>query len=132
MLLLGQSLFSQDINLDNDDLKFPVFRGCDKTSNNEELKKCSQEKIMNFIKLKFDYEMADRLFPLEQSTKFQLDFIINKKGKVEQINAKANHKAIAIHVIKIAKQLPKFKQPGTLDGEAVDVPFGVLMTVYFQ
>ena len=112
--------------------KYPVYRGCDKTSNNEELEKCSKTKIMNFIKLKFDYDMADRLFPTEQSTQFQLDFIINEKGKVEQVNAKANHKAVAIHVIRLAKQLPKFKSPGMSNGLAVDTPFSLLMTVYFQ
>lgn len=126
--------FSQDQIL-NEELnkdKYPLYRGCDKTSNNEELKKCSQQKIMDFIKVKFDYEMADRLFPTDQYTQFQLDFVINKKGKIEQVNAKANHKAVAIHVIKLAKQLPKFKSPGLHNGEPINTPFSLLMTVYFQ
>ncbi|MDG5490042.1 hypothetical protein [Psychroserpens sp. SPM9] len=127
LLLVGLSY-----SVSSQELRFPVYRGCDKTANNEELKKCSEKKIMDFIKLKFDYEMADRVFPTEQSTKFQLDFVINKKGRIEQVNAKANHKAIAIHAIRLAKQLPKFKQPGTVDGQAVAVPFSILMTVYFQ
>lgn len=75
--------------------------------------------------------MADRLFPTEQSTQFQLDFIINKKGKVEQVNAKANHKAVAIHVIRLAKQLPKFKALGLGKGKPTDTPFSLLMTVFF-
>ena len=123
------------INLETskkEETRFPVFRGCNKDLPNEELKKCSIRKIKNFIKLSFDYEMADRVFPLEQSTKFQLDFIINKKGKVESVNAKANHRAIAIEAIKIAKRIPKFKVPGIKNGKPVDTPFGLLMTVYFQ
>ncbi len=111
---------------------FPVYRGCDKTSTNEELEQCSKKKILDFMKVKFDYQMADRLFPNDQSTQIQLDFIINKKGKVEHVNVKANHKAVAIHAIRLAKQLPKFKLPGTKNGKPIDTPFSMLMTIYFQ
>lgn len=110
---------------------YPVYRGCEEDLSNEELKKCSIQKIKNFIKLSFDMDIADRALPLEKNTKFQLDFIINKKGKVVQVNAKANHRAIAIEAIKVAKRIPKFKHPGTKDGEAVDTPFSLLMTIYF-
>lgn len=119
-------------NINDKNTRFPVYRGCDETSTNEELEKCSKKKIADFMKVKFDYQMADRLFPNEQSTQFQLDFIINKKGKVEQVNAKANHRAVAIHAIKLAKQLPKFKIPGTKNGKPTDTPFSLLMTIYFQ
>ena len=40
--------------------KYPVFRGCDKTLTNEELESCSKVKIMNFIKMSFDVEMASQ------------------------------------------------------------------------
>lgn len=116
---------------DEEDKRYPVYRGCDKEETNAELKKCSVEKIKNFIKLSFDYEMAERVFSTEKSTQFQVDFIINKKGKVEKVNAKANHRAIAIEAIRVAKRLPKFKLPGTKNGKPVDTPFSLLMTVYF-
>jgi len=110
---------------------YPVFRGCDKKLTKEEIKKCTVKKIKNFIKLSFNYEIADRSMPLEKSTKFQVDFIINKEGEVEHVNAKANHRAIAIEAIRTAKRLPKFKAPGTIDGKAIDTPFSLLMTIYF-
>jgi hypothetical protein len=112
--------------------KYPVYRGCDKESSNKALEDCSKRKIMNFIKMSFDIEMASRALPLDQSTQFLLEFTINKKGKIENVNAKANHKAIAIEAIKVAKRLPKFKEPGIWEGVAVDTPFSLLMTLYFQ
>jgi hypothetical protein len=118
-------------NYVDEDARYPVFRGCDKKSSNSALQECSKKKIMNFIKMSFDLEMASRVLPLEKSTQFQLEFNINKKGKVEAVNAKANHKAIAIEAIKVAKRLPKFKSPGMLNGKAVDTPFKLLMTIYF-
>lgn len=111
--------------------KYPVYRGCDKESTNSELEECSKRKIMNFIKMSYDIEIASHALPKEKSTKFLLEFTINKKGKIENINAKANHKAIAIEAIKVAKRLPKFKEPGTSNGVAVDTPFSMLMTLYF-
>jgi len=111
--------------------KFPVFRGCDRESSNEELEACSKRKIMNFIKLSYDIELASRALPTEKSTQFLLEFTITKKGKIENVNAKANHRAIAIEAIRVAKRLPKFKEPGIWEGVAVDTPYKLLMTLYF-
>ena len=115
----------------DEDLRYPIYRGCDKEPTNAELETCSKRKITNFIKMSFDIEMASRALPLARSTQFLLEFTISKNGKIKNINAKANHKAIAIEAINVAKRLPKFKAPGTLNGKPVDTPFKLLMTLYF-
>ncbi|MBC2846336.1 hypothetical protein [Winogradskyella flava] len=130
LFFISISLSQDTISVDSQST-YPVYRGCDKDMTNEELKRCSKKKIMNFIKMSFDTGIADVALPLEKSTQFRLDFIINKKGKVEQVNAKANHRAIAIEAIRVTKRLPKFKKPGTENDEAVDTPFSMLMTIYF-
>jgi hypothetical protein len=112
--------------------KYPLYRGCDKKSSNKELEECSKQKITNFIKMSYDIQLASRALPTEKSTQFLLEFTINKKGKIENVNAKANHKAIAIEAIKVAKRLPKFKEPGLWEGVAVDTPYSLLMTLYFN
>ncbi|MDO1502515.1 hypothetical protein Q2T40_20460 [Winogradskyella maritima] len=112
-------------------LKFPVYKGCHKIEDNKEARDCSIQKIKDFIKMSYDLAVADRALPLERSTQFQLDFIVNKKGKVEQVTAKANHRAIAIEAIKTAKRLPKFKTPGMLNGSAIDTPMTLTMVLYF-
>ncbi|MBO3117095.1 hypothetical protein J4050_10065 [Winogradskyella sp. DF17] len=124
-----------NINLDrkkDNSERYPIYRGCDETLSNKELEACTKKRITDFIKVSFDYQMADRVFLTEESTSFQLDFTITKKGKVANVNAKANHRAVAIEAIRLAKRLPKFKAPGTKNGKPVDVPFSLLMTVYFQ
>lgn len=134
IFVCGSILFGQESteNQNEDSSKYPVYRGCDKESSNKALEDCSKRKIMTFIKMSFDIDMASRVMPLEQSTQFLLEFTINTKGKIEHVNAKANHKAIAIEAIKVAKRLPKFKEPGFSNGKAVDTPFSLLMTLYFQ
>ncbi|WP_456440578.1 hypothetical protein [Psychroserpens sp.] len=131
LLICSTSVFAQENLQDIESSKYPVYRGCDKEPNDSELEKCSKRKIMNFIKMSFDIEMASRALPLKKSTQFLLEFTINKKGEIENINAKANHKAIAIEAINVGKRLPKFKEPGMREGVAIDTPFSLLMTLYF-
>lgn len=111
--------------------RYPLYKNCDETLGNEAAKQCTIKKIKNFIKLSFNVEMADKLFPLDKSTKFQVDFIINKKGKAEKITAKAYKKEIAAEAIRVLKRLPKFKKPGYSNGKAVNVPFSLMMTIHF-
>ena len=99
--------------------------------NYEDTKACTLEKISDYIKVSFDYEMTNRVFLTKKTTKFQLDFYINNKGKAEHINAKAEHKAIAIEAIRLIKRMPKLKKPGTLNGEIINTPISLTMTIYF-
>lgn len=110
---------------------YPIFRGCSESLNYEAQKKCSEQKIKDFIKLSFDYEMAERVFSTEKSTQFLVEFTINEKGKTENINAKANHRAVAIDVIRVVKRMPKFKKPGTINGKPTSTSFSLMMTLYF-
>jgi len=110
---------------------YPIIKNNKKHLSGEELKKHTTKKIIDLIKLKFDYELADKLFPTQDSTKFKVEFIVDKKGRVRGITAKAHKKEIAIDVINVLKSFPKFHKPGYINGVAVDTPFSILMTVYF-
>lgn len=110
---------------------YPVFRGCDRNLSFEDTKKCTTEKIIDYIKVSFDYILADKVFPTEETTKFFVEFQINEKGKTEHINVKAHHKAVAIDVINLIKRMPKFKPAGTLNGKPSSTPFSATMTVHF-
>ncbi|WP_458627728.1 energy transducer TonB [Winogradskyella sp. PC D3.3] len=108
---------------------YPVFRGCNQELSFEETKKCTSDKIIDYIKVSFNYELADKVFPTDLTTKFYVEFTINEKGKTKDINVKAHHKAIAVDVIQLIKRMPKFKAPGTIDGKPIDTRFNALMTV---
>ena len=110
---------------------YPIYRGCEDSSNPEVIKFCTINKIREFIVLSFDIEMADKVLPQAKSTKFLVEFVIDKKGKIKDINAKANKREIAVEAIQILRRLPKLKTPGLKDSKPVDTPFRVLVTVYF-
>lgn len=113
------------------DKTFPVHKGCSEGLSYEDQKQCSTQKIMDFIKLSFNYDLADKLFPTEKSTQFLVEFEVNEKGKAEKINVKANHRAVAIDVIQVVKRMPKLKRAGTVNGKSTRTPFSFLMTIYF-
>ena len=129
-------VFSQEsklpISLEDEAGKtYPVYRGCHKKISYTDVEKCTNRKIRNFFKMSFDLDLADRLFPQDKTAKVLVDFIINKKGKIEKINAKANKRDMAVEAIKVLKRLPKLKKPGTKNGKPIDTDFSMEMTVYF-
>lgn len=115
----------------NTEKTFPLYRSCDPTLHYEALKECTTQKIMDYIKVSVNYELADKLFPLDKSTQFHVSFTINKKGKLENITAKAHKREMAAEAINVLKRMPKLKKPGYLSGKPVDTEMSFLMTIYF-
>jgi hypothetical protein len=111
--------------------KFPVYRSCDETLSYEAQKECTTNKVIDYIKVSVDYELADKLFPLDKSTQFLVNFTINKQGKAENITAKAHKKEMAAEAINVLKRMPKFKEPGYNNNKPVDTKMEILMTIYF-
>lgn len=108
---------------------YPVYRGCNQELSFEETKQCTSDKIIDYFKVSFNYELAEKVFPTDLTTQFHVEFVINKKGRTEQINVKAHHKAIAVDVIQLIKRMPKFKAPGTSNGKPVESRYSALMTI---
>ncbi|PWI29433.1 hypothetical protein DI383_11490 [Flavobacteriaceae bacterium LYZ1037] len=111
--------------------KFPVYRSCDETLSFEAQKECTTNKIKDYIKVSINYDLADKLFPLDKSTQFLVNFTINKKGKTENITAKAHKKEMAAEAINVLRRMPKLKEPGYKYGKPVDTKMEILMTIYF-
>ena len=74
-------------------------------------------------------ELLDKIFLTDLSLEFLVEFTINKKGKAEDINVKAHHRAIAVDVIQLIKRMPKFKAPRILDGKFLPTKFNALVTI---
>lgn len=136
LVLTTFQLFSQeneleDISKEVTQKTFPRHKGCDEKLNYEALKKCTTDKIADYIKVSVNYELADKLFPLDKSTQFLVSFTINKKGKAENITAKAHKREMAAEAIRVLKRMPKLKLPGYENNKPVNTNFEMLMTIYF-
>ncbi len=114
-----------------ENMQYPTYRGCENSVSPEDLKNCTIEKIMDYVKVSINYELADKLFPLNKSTQFEVSFVINKKGKAENVSAKAHKREMAAEAIRVLKRMPKMKIPGAINGKPTNVPVKFLMTIYF-
>lgn len=111
---------------------FPVYRSCNKNSKYEVLEKCTKERIRDFVLVNTNLDEAEKLFPTERSTQFKANFVIDKKGRIKDITVNAHKREMAMMAIQTLKLLPKMKLPGTINGKPVDVPFELLITIYFD
>lgn len=116
----------------NANKSFPIYNGCNSDLGYELLKKCTTERIMDFVKLNINVAEVGRLFPLDNSTQFQANFVIDKKGEIKDIKVKAHKREMAALAIKTLKRLPKLKLPKAGKEKITDTPFEFLMTLYFD
>ena len=98
----------------------PVFPGCDVGDNNEK-RKCMDDKINRFFSKKFDKGIAKTL-KLTGTHKISIFFKINKNGDIIDAIARAAHIKLAQEAIRLVDLLPKMI-PGKQRGKAVRVPY---------
>ena len=115
----------------DDNVRFPVHKRCTKKKNKYELKKCTSNKISDYIQMSVNTELANKLFPTSKTTQFQAIFTVDKKGNLKNITAKAHKREMAVEVIKVLKRMPKLKLPATRNGKPIEFQFSQLMTIYF-
>ena len=61
-----------------------------------------------------------------------LEFIVKKNGSIKKIKAvKSPHPTLSKEAIRVVKAMPKW-EPGTVDGEPVDVKFVLPVTFRLQ
>lgn len=97
--------------------KFAVYDGCEKKQHNNDIKKCTLEKISNFVNKNFDTNLARRL-GVSGRQKILITFTINTNGKISDILARAPHPALQKEAKRIVKKLPKFT-PAIKDGKPI-------------
>jgi len=106
----------------------PVYPGCEKKKNNEDRKKCMNEKIKKFVDRNFDTGLANEL-GLEGRQRITVQFKINNKGEVVGIQSRAKHPKLQTEAARVIKKLPKMT-PGMQRGKAVTVVYA--LPIIFQ
>ena len=100
----------------------PAFPGCEDLPNNE-LKKCTKEKINKHISRKFNTDLAGDL-GLTGRQRIHTVFKINENGDIVDIKSKGPHPGLEAEAIRVIKTLPKMI-PGEHKGEKVTVSYAV-------
>ena len=100
----------------------PVFPGCESGSNDAK-RKCMSDKISEFVRRKFNTDLAGDL-GLTGRQRINVIFKIDKSGNVVGIRARAPHPILQAEAERVVNLLPKML-PGKQRGKPVVVPYSL-------
>ncbi|MGO1585545.1 MAG: M56 family metallopeptidase, partial [Mesonia sp.] len=106
----------------------PAYPGCDQSLSNDEIKKCTSDKIKVFVNANFNTDLGKKL-DLEGVNRVYVRFTIGKDGIIKDVQARAPHPELQKEAERVVNSLPKM-QPGMQDGKAVNVLYS--LPIIFQ
>ncbi len=107
----------------------PIYPGCEKAKDNEARKKCMSKKITKLIQRKFDGGDVASRYGLIGKQKIDVQFTIDKTGKVTDIKTRAPHPILEQEAIRVINFIPEMTP-----GEQRDTKVGVIynLPIIFQ
>ncbi|WP_232731969.1 M56 family metallopeptidase [Confluentibacter lentus] len=108
----------------------PVFPGCEDLASNDEKKRCTSDKIQEFVSKKFNTDLASDL-GLSGRQRITTMFKINTEGNIVDVKSRASHPALEAETIRVIKLLPAM-QPGKQKGYPVIVPYSLPIVFVVQ
>ncbi|MGJ8591927.1 MAG: energy transducer TonB [Aquaticitalea sp.] len=121
----------EEIDGDSDEVPFaviekvPVYKGCDESLINIELKKCMSESISKHILENFNINVARGLGLDEGKVRIIAMFKVNKDGDVTEIKVRGPHPNLEKEAYQAISSIPKFTKPGYQRGKPVIVPYAL-------
>jgi protein TonB len=101
--------------------KAPIYPGCERAKNNNERRQCMSEKISKLIQKKFNSNLASQL-GLSGKQKIDVQFKIDKTGKVTDIKTRAPHLKLEQEAERVIKIIPEMT-PGRQSNNNVSVMY---------
>ena len=128
LFILSTTLFSQNIEEEAEKIHFaiiekaPIYPGC-RSENNTKLKKCMSENISIHVSKIFNKKNINKKLK-PGLYKINVQFIIDKKGKVKNIQARADYPELEAEAIRVVESLPRM-EPGKQKGKNVGVIYSL-------
>lgn len=110
--------------------QIPLYPGCEKKKGREAQSKCMSEKISKLIQRKFDSGLASEL-GLSGMQRIQVQFKIDKSGKVTEIKTRAPHPRLGKEAERVVDLIPDMK-PGKQRDEPVAVRYNLPINFQVQ
>jgi protein TonB len=101
----------------------PVYPGCESEKNNNDRKKCMQEKITRFVNKNFNTGLANELGLSGRQT-ISVQFKIDKSGNITGVQSRAKDPKLQQEAARVINKLPKMT-PGKQRGKPVGVIYGL-------
>ena len=124
------TVFSQE-NINSNDEKpvesvmlqnAPVYVGCENFKSASSKNICSNEKLMDHIYDNFDGSVLTNTTLDDGSYEVKIVFIVNKEGKVGQIETKGSeYPSFIKEATRLVKSIPNYVSPGMQKGKIINV-----------
>ncbi|MFG6686658.1 energy transducer TonB [Mariniflexile sp. HNIBRBA6329] len=103
----------------------PVYKGCDDSMSNIELKNCMANSIYKHIAKNFNTSISNGLGIPDGKVRINVIFKINREGNIVDVIGKAPHPVLEEEAIRVIKLLPKMDKPAYQRGNPVTVPYSL-------
>jgi len=97
----------------------PIFPGCEKYDNNEDLEKCMANKISQIIKRKFNTNLGIQ-YGLKGVQRIFTQFTIDKTGHIKDVKVRSPHQVLDKEAKRVISKFPNM-QPGIQGEQPVSV-----------
>jgi len=120
--------------LDNSTIPFallenvPIYKGCDKSLSNSELKKCISLAISNHVMENFKTKIIKKLSLPDGHVKIMTMFKIDTEGNIIDIKARSKYSTLEDEAIRVIKLIPKMEKPGFQRREPIVTVYRLPMT----
>src|SRR5690606_27675426 len=101
----------------------PVFPGCENLVSNEEKRKCTCNKITEFVNTNFNTKIGEENGLIGRQ-RITVLFKIDVEGNIVGVQSRAPHPDLEAEAIRVINSLPKM-QPGKQKGKKVIVPYSL-------
>ncbi|MBA6153148.1 M56 family metallopeptidase [Gelidibacter maritimus] len=106
----------------------PLFEGCEASGFKDDAKRCTSDKVSQFVNKNFNVDLATTL-GLTGRQRINVIFKIGKDGKVKDVMARAPHPGLEAEAVRVIESMPDFT-PGKQKGKTVTVPYS--LPILFQ
>tara|TARA_B100000809_G_C15139160_1_gene532146 strand:+ start:3885 stop:5327 length:1443 start_codon:yes stop_codon:yes gene_type:complete len=107
--------------------KAPTYPGC--TGDNEDLKKCFTQNIMQFVGAEFNTKVSNKEISGKQ--RIAVKFKIDNTGKATNVEARSEFKELEMEAIRVISNLPEML-PGEHEGKKVGVQYSLPIILDIQ
>ncbi len=107
----------------------PTYPGC--TGNNEQKKKCFEEKIKELVSKYYNTNLAADLGLSPGKKRVYVQFKVDKNGNIVDIKARGPHKRLEKEAVRVMQKLPRMV-PGKQRGRPVGVKYTLPITMIIE
>ena len=104
--------------------KYPTYPGCQQFITNDELSRCLQQKVAQFIAGKFRTELANRI-KVYGRLRINTSLTLNSDGSITNLKAKAMHPFLEKEALRLLGLLTDFNPGINMQGDQVGVNFSL-------